>query len=128
MKTRRPASGVESLSSPSPTDRVLPASVLRLRLAALLAAQLFDYATFTLMVERGGIHAEANPIIAHGLAVYGLPMIALAKLALVVLVGSVIVVLGQGNPARALAPRLATMVTILAVVGGLFGGITNVLT
>jgi hypothetical protein len=106
--------------------RVIPASILRLRLAAVLAAQLFDYGTFTLMVERHGIRAEANPIVAHGFLMYGLPMVALAKLALVVLLGSVIVVLGQERPGRAAAPRLAAFVTILAVAGGLLGGISNV--
>lgn len=113
---------------PSSADRVLPAPILRLRLAALLAAQLFDYGTFTLMVERHGIRAELNPIVAHGFATFGLPIVALAKLALVVLIGSIIVVLAQDRSASRMTTRVAAFVTIVAVVGGLFGGISNVLT
>ena len=120
-------SAIDPQAGPLTTRRALPARILRLRLAAVLAAQLFDYATFTLMVERQGIRAEVNPIVAHGFLAYGLPMVAVAKLALVVLLGSVIVVLGQERPGRTTAPRLAAMVTVLAVAGGLIGGISNVL-
>lgn len=124
--TRR--SQVADSMTGSKAARVLPAPVLRLRLAALLAAQLFDYGTFTLMVERHGIRAELNPIVAHGFATFGLPIIALAKLALVVLIGSIIVVLAQDRTASPRTMRVATFVTMLAVVGGLIGGISNVLT
>jgi hypothetical protein len=102
--------------------------VLRLRLAALFAAQLFDYGTFTLMVERHGIRAELNPIVAHGFATFGLPIIALAKLALIVLIGSIIVVLAHDRSASRATTRAATFVALLAVVSGLLGGISNVLT
>jgi len=111
---------------PAAAGRSLPAPVLRLRLAALFAAQLFDYGTFTIMVERHGIRAELNPIVAHGFLAFGLPFIALAKLALVVLVGSVIVLLGQDRSASVTTTRIAAFVTIVAVVGGLIGGISNV--
>jgi hypothetical protein len=107
--------------------RSASAPVVRLRLAALLAAQLFDYATFTLMVERHGIAAEANPIVANGFATFGLPMVAIAKLALVVLVGAVIVLLGRGGPGHAATPRLAGLVAVSAVGAGLVGGLSNVL-
>jgi hypothetical protein len=95
-------------------------------MAALFAAQLFDYGTFTIMVQRHGIGAEYNPIVAHGFLTFGLPIVALAKLALVVLVGSVTVLLGQDRSARVATTRLATFVTIAAVVAGLVGGISNV--
>ncbi len=111
------AAGARSTSAP----------VVRLRLAALLAAQLFDYATFTLMVERHGIAAEANPIVANGFASFGLPMVAIAKLALVVLVGAVIVLLGRGGPRHPATPRLAGLVAVLAVGAGLVGGLSNIL-
>jgi hypothetical protein len=114
--------------TPSAAARVLPGPVLRLRLAALFAAQLFDYGTFTLMVERHGIRAELNPIVAHGFATFGLPIVALAKLALIVLVGSIIVVLAHDRTASRTTTRVATFVAILAVVSGLVGGISNVLT
>jgi hypothetical protein len=126
--TRRSEVADSATGTKSSAARVLPAPVLRLRLAALLAAQLFDYGTFTLMVERQGIRAELNPIVAHGFAAFGLPIIALAKLALVVLIGSIIVVLAQDRTASPRTMRMATFVTMLAVVGGMIGGISNVLT
>ena len=126
MSAGRPGSSSEAFVGPRDKVHGLPASILRLRLAAVLAAQLFDYGTFTIMVERHGIHAEANPIVAGGFAMYGLPLVAVAKLALVVLLGSVIVVLGRDGSSRVAAPRLATLITVLAVGGGLLGGISNV--
>jgi len=108
-------------------DRSPSAPVVRLRIAALVAAQLFDYGTFTLMVERHGIGAEANPLVANGFAVYGLPLVAISKLALVVLVGAIIVLLGRGGPGRAATPRLAGLVAVLAVGAGLVGGLSNIL-
>ena len=116
------------LGTPTTPDGSLPASIIRLRLAGLLAAQLFDFGTFTVMVEQHGIHAELNPIVAHGFQSFGLPMIALVKLALVVLIGSIIVVLGRDRAADINTRRLAAFVTIIAVIGGLFGGISNVAT
>jgi hypothetical protein len=107
---------------------VLPAPVLRLRIAALVAAQLFDYGTFTLMVERHGIRAELNPIVAHGFAAFGLPIVALAKLALVVLIGSIIVILAHDRRSSRGTMRIATFVTMIAVAAGLIGGISNIVT
>jgi hypothetical protein len=101
--------------------------LLRLRLATLLVAQLFDFGTFTVMVARNGAIAEANPLVAQGLVVYGVPLLALVKAALVILVGSIIVILGRPGPGRSLAPRLGTGVALLAVGAGLLGGLSNVL-
>lgn len=114
------------LRTPTSLDGALPAPILRLRLAGLLAAQLFDYGTFTLMVEQHGIRAELNPIVANGFQSFGLPMIALVKLLLVVLIGSIIVILAQDRTASGLTRRVAAFVTIVAVIGGLVGGISNV--
>jgi hypothetical protein len=114
--------------TPSTVGRVLPTPVLRLRIAALVAAQMFDYGTFTVMVERHGIQAELNPIVANGFAAFGLPIVALSKLALVVLIGSIIVILAHDRGASRGTMRIASAVTILAVVAGLFGGISNILT
>ncbi len=104
-----------------------PGPVLRFRLAALLAAQLFDFGTFTLMIGRHGIVAEVNPIVAHGFMAFGLPILVLAKVALVVLLGSIVIVLTRERTAERSIPGLAAAVTILAVIGGLVGGISNVL-
>jgi hypothetical protein len=116
------------VGTPSAAARILPGPVIRLRLAALFAAQLFDYGTFTLMVERHGIRAELNPIVAHGFATFGLPIVAVAKIALIVLIGSIIVVLAHHDSASRTTRRCATFVAMLAVVSGLVGGISNVLT
>jgi hypothetical protein len=101
--------------------------ILRFRLAALLAAQLFDLGTFTLMVGRHGIVAEANPVVSQGFVAFGLPVLVVAKVALVVLLGSIVVLLARDRPSRRSIPGLAATITVLAVVGGLAGGISNVL-
>ena len=104
-----------------------PVGLLRLRLATLLAAQLFDYGTFTVMVARHGAIAEANPLVAQGLVAYGLPLLAVAKGALVLLLGSIVVILATPGRRRPVATRLGTSVALLAVAAGLLGGISNVL-
>ena len=102
-------------------------AILRFRLAALLAAQLFDFGTFTLMVGRHGIAAEMNPLVAQGFDYYGLPILVVVKFALVVLLGSIVVLLARDGPSRQSVRGLAASITILAVIGGLVGGISNVL-
>ena len=101
--------------------------ILRFRLAALLAAQLFDFGTFTLMVSRHGIVAELNPLVAQGFVAFGLPILILVKLALVLLLGSIVVLVGRDAPARRSIPGLAASITVLGVIAGLLGGISNVL-
>jgi hypothetical protein len=105
-----------------------PAKFLRFRLASVVAAQMFDLGTFSLMVHRHGIDAELNPIVAQGFEGFGMPLVAVAKGVLVVLVGSIVVLLARDRPLRPAAPKLAAMITVLAVFGGLLGGISNVLT
>jgi hypothetical protein len=102
-------------------------AILRFRLAALLAAQLFDFGTFTLMVSRHGIAAEMNPLVAQGFDYYGLPILVVVKFALVILLGSIVVLLARDGPSRQSVRGLAASITILAVIGGLVGGISNVL-
>jgi hypothetical protein len=101
--------------------------MLRIRLATLLTAQLFDFGTFAVMIARHGVMAEMNPLVAQGLAAYGLPLLAVAKAALVLLLGSIVVILGRPGPRRRRGMRLATSVALLAVAGGLVGGVSNVL-
>jgi hypothetical protein len=102
-------------------------AILRFRLAALLAAQLFDFGTFTLMIDRHGIAPELNPIVAQGFATFGLPVLVLAKIALVVLLASIVVLLARDAPTRRSVPGLAALITVIAVTAGLLGGISNVL-
>lgn len=78
--------------------RPLHLAVLRFRLAALFAAQFFDLGTFSVMVGRHGVAAEANPIVAQGFATWGILVVIAAKLALFLLVGSIIVLLAERPP------------------------------
>jgi hypothetical protein len=97
-------------------------------LATLFAAQLFDFGTFSVMVGRHGVIAELNPVVAAGFVFFGLPFLALAKLVLVVLVGSIVVLLGRREGRdRLTVPSLAAGLCVLAVTGGLLGGISNVI-
>ena len=104
-----------------------PRSILRFRLATLLAAQLFDFGTFTVMVARHGIEAETNPLVAHGFMAFGLPILAAGKAAQVVLVGSILVILARVLATQPGIRRIATSVALLAVAGGMVGGVSNVL-
>ena len=104
-----------------------PLSVLRLRIAALLAAQLFDFGTFTTMVARHGIAAELNPLVASGFEAYGLPLLAVTKAALILLVASILALLGRDWAATPTIQRVATVVALIAVASGMLGGISNVL-
>jgi hypothetical protein len=106
-----------------------PAQPLRtpFRLVSVLVAQLFDFATFTIMVGVHGIGTELNPLVAQGFATFGMPMLVLMKIALVVLLTSTIVVLSQDRRAGRSVLDLAALITVLAVAGGLIGGISNVL-
>jgi hypothetical protein len=97
------------------------------RLATMLTAQLFDFGTFTVMIARRGALAELNPLVAHGFDNYGLPLLAVAKAALVLLLASIVVILGRPAPGRRSGTRLATTVALLAVAAGLIGGFSNVL-
>ena len=112
------------------TVRALPlisviAPILRFRIAALLAAQLFDFKTFLLMIERHGIRVEANPIVAQGFIAFGWPVVIVAKVSLVVLVGATLVLLGRETTGTAGTGRLGAVVVVAAVAAGLLGGISN---
>ena len=107
--------------------RPVGGAVVRFRLAAMAAAQFFDLGTFSLMVDRHGVAAEANPIVAQGFADWGMLLVVLAKVALVLLVGSIVVLLA-GHPARRMSLSLAAVVTVLAVVAGFTGGVSNLAT
>jgi len=99
--------------------------IVRFRLAALFAAQLFDFGTFTGMIDRHGIRAELNPIVVQGFEAFGMPVVVLVKMALVVLVGSVVFLLATEGQGRKPQPGLATVVTLVAVSAGFLGGVSN---
>lgn len=104
--------------------RPVRGAVVRFRLAALFAAQFFDFGTFSLMVDRHGVAAEVNPLVARGYEDWGMPWVIVAKVALVLLVGSIVVLLA-GHPTRRASLSLAAVVTVLAVVAGFTGGVSN---
>jgi hypothetical protein len=119
--------GVPTGAAPMPIRAAAHPLLVPSRIAAIAAAELFDFATFTIMVGRHGIARELNPIVAHGFAGFGIPMVLLMKLALVVLLASIIVVLDLSRPAGRSIPWMAPAIAVLAVVAGLVGGVSNIL-
>ena len=101
--------------------------ILRFRLASLVAAQMFDFGTFTIMVDRHGVLSEGNPLVAQGFALFGMPVMAVLKIALIFLLAAVIVLLDRGRDVARRSPRLAASVAVTAVLAGLLGGVSNVL-
>jgi Domain of unknown function (DUF5658) len=101
--------------------------ILPFRVAAVLAGQLFDFATFTIMFHRHGIAAELNPLVASGFASFGMPILVLMKLALFVLLASIVTILGRHRPQGGSNLTAAGVIAVLACVAGLVGGISNVL-
>ncbi len=100
------------------------ASVGFLRLATLFIAQLLDLATFSLMVGRHGATAEANPFVSDLFLAYGMPAVAVAKLALVVLVGALMAA-SWARGRRGVWSVVGGLPLALAIAAGLIGGITN---
>ena len=99
--------------------RILVAAVL-----TMSAAQLLDLATFDVMMRQVGPAAEANPLVAALFGAYGLPVVAIAKVALLALVTAIVAVLANPTLPRV---RVSIIVAILTVgiAAGLVGGATN---
>jgi hypothetical protein len=91
-------------------------------LAVLGLAQLFDYASFLLMIDRHGLAAEANPIVVHLAEEVGLPGLTLAK---VLIVGFTALLMVALAPRRR---RLAMGLLMFGVAAGLVGGFSNLAT
>jgi hypothetical protein len=91
-------------------------------LAALVAAHLFDLASFLVMTARHGLAAEANPIVVALAEAHGVAGLTVVKLASVTFVASTFVVIA---PRRR---RLAMTIVIIGIAAGLVGGLTNVAT
>ena len=98
-----------------------------LRLATLVTAQLFDLGTFMTMVTLRGPSSEANPLVASLLGTMGMPALVFAKVAVVVLVGSLLAA-GAARGRRGPWAVVAGLPLALAIVFGLIGGITNAAT
>jgi hypothetical protein len=100
---------------------------MSLAVIAVTVAQLLDLGTFIRMVAVHGPASEANPLVGSLLVVYGLPLVAVAKIAALSLVVAVVVVLSGSGDARR-SPRLAAAITAIAIGAGLLGGWTNAAT
>ena len=90
---------------------------------ALIAAHTFDLFSFIVMTERHGMSAEANPIVVMLADSIGLGGLTVAKIASVLVGGSVFVMLAHGK-----RRRLAIGVVTFGVGAGLVGGLSNVAT
>ena len=98
-----------------------------LRLSTLILAQLLDLVTFDVMVHRVGPEAEANPFVSDLFLAAGMPAVAVAKVALILLVGS-LVVAAYGHGERRVWALVGGVPLALGISVGLIGGITNVAT
>lgn len=91
-------------------------------LVFLALAQLFDYVSFLVMVDRHGLAAEANPIVVLLAQETGLPGLTLAKV-LTVAFAALLMTL--------IAPRrrgLAIGLLVFGIGAGLLGGVSNIAT
>ena len=98
-----------------------------LRLSTLILAQLLDLVTFDVMVHRVGPEAEANPLVSDLFLAAGMPAVAVAKVSLILLVGS-LVVAAYGHGERRVWALVGGVPLALGISVGLIGGITNVAT
>ena len=89
---------------------------------ALIAAHMFDLVSFVVMTERHGMAAEANPIVVMLEQQIGIAGLTVAKIASVLVGGSVFVMLARHRR------RLAMGVVLFGVCAGLVGGLSNVAT
>ena len=95
---------------------------LPVALAVLLAAHVFDWASFLVMITRHGLGAEANPIVVTLLEETGVPGVTLAKLATVVFAAGLAVVIATKRR------RMAMVLLTFGVVTGTVGGLSNIAT
>jgi hypothetical protein len=98
--------------------------VVLVAVVTMSVAQLLDLATFVLMMQRVGLSAEANPLVAAMFGAYGMPVLAIVKVALLALVTAVVAVITTPTMRRAQA-ALIVVVLALAITAGVVGGATN---
>jgi len=100
--------------------------ILTLAVLTMTLAQVLDLGTFVAMVQRLGLESELNPVVSTLIGGYGLPMAAISKVALMALVVAIALVLTRRTGR---VDRLAGgAVLAAAIVAGIVGGATNVLT
>lgn len=91
-------------------------------LALLAVAQLFDYVSFLVMIERHGLAAELNPIVVTIQQNVGMVGLTVVKAAAVVFLASTATLLMPRRPAVAFG------VLVVGIVLGIAGGLSNVMT
>lgn len=99
-------------------------SLVAVAFMTLVAAQLFDFATFLIMVRDRGPETEANPLVATLFAELGSPAVLLAKVLLILLVGA-LGLAGAAGPDRVSWRLMAAVPIAVAIVAGVVGGISN---
>jgi hypothetical protein len=97
-------------------------AMLVVSLGILALAQLFDYISFMVMIDRHGLAAELNPIVVHLAENVGLVGLTLVKVGAVTFLGLAVLLL---MPRR---PHVAAVVLAVGVVLGVVGGVSNVMT
>src|SRR5215207_8102221 len=101
--------------------RVLAAAVL-----TMSVAQLLDLATFALMINRVGIDAEANPLVAMLYGGYGLRFVAIAKVTLLAFVTAIVAMLARiailaGSTTHRMTMALIVGILAIGIAAGLVG-------
>jgi hypothetical protein len=91
-------------------------------LGILAVAQLFDYASFMVMIERHGLSTELNPIVVALANSVGLVGLTLVKAGAVLFLAFAVLLL---MPRRR---HVAVAVLAVGVVLGVVGGVSNVMT
>jgi hypothetical protein len=115
--------GKRDARSSRDTSRV---PLMSLAVLTMTLAQVLDLGTFVAMVRRLGLEAELNPGVSGLIGGYGLPMAAIAKVALMAFVVAIALVLSRRTGR---VDRVAGGVVLAAaIVAGILGGATNVLT
>jgi hypothetical protein len=100
---------------------------MRSGLLTLAVAQFLDLGTFIRMASVHGAEAEANPLVATLYLDHGLPLVIVAKFALLVLAASTVVLLQRGD-AKAMPTGIAAVVLWVGILAGTIGGLSNALT
>ena len=112
-----------AVASPVPfKPNRIEGAMLVVSLGILSLAQLFDYVSFMVMIERHGLAAELNPIVVALAENLGLVGLTLVKVGAVAFLGFSVLLL---MPRR---PHVAVGVLSVGVILGVIGGVSNVLT
>ncbi|HEV8546317.1 MAG TPA: hypothetical protein VGQ64_08470 [Candidatus Limnocylindrales bacterium] len=100
---------------------------MRSGLLTLAVAQFLDLGTFIRMASVRGAGAEANPLVATLYLDHGVPLVIMAKFALLVLAASTVVVLRRRD-VRSMPTGIASVVLWVGILAGTIGGLSNALT